>query len=83
MISNRRQNFTPDSFVCQIFIKFGWIVSTLMFIGAFVGPASMGSINYVYNPTHGAIYNAFAPIGWCGLFAWIAFLSHTGNSNGE
>lgn len=42
----------------------------------------MGSIDYVYKPHHGAIYNAFAPIGWCAIFAWIIFLSHTKNTNG-
>ncbi|XP_024941445.1 nose resistant to fluoxetine protein 6 isoform X2 [Cephus cinctus] len=62
-------------------INIGWIVSSLMFIGAFIGPAKMGSIDYIYNPTHAATYNAFAPIGWCALFAWMAFLAHTGNTN--
>ncbi|XP_063973444.1 O-acyltransferase like protein isoform X1 [Diachasmimorpha longicaudata] len=63
-------------------IQLGWALTTLMALGAFFGPAGMGSINYVYNPTHAALYNAFAPIGWCALFAWIAFLSHTGNTRG-
>ncbi|XP_012252676.2 nose resistant to fluoxetine protein 6-like isoform X2 [Athalia rosae] len=76
------RNFPKNYKLNPVFIKAGWVVSTLMFIGAFVGPATMGSINYVYNPTHAAIYNAFSPIGWCILFAWMAFLSHTGNSNG-
>jgi hypothetical protein len=54
-----------------------------MAIGAFFGPAGMGSINYVYNPIHAATYNAFAPIGWCAIFIWVTFLSHTGNTDGE
>ncbi|XP_067206747.1 nose resistant to fluoxetine protein 6-like isoform X2 [Linepithema humile] len=60
----------------------GWTVCTIMFLTAFIGPSKMGSLDYVYNPIHAAIYNAFAPIGWCGLFLWIAIMQHTGNSNG-
>ncbi|KAK0172238.1 hypothetical protein PV328_005583 [Microctonus aethiopoides] len=62
-------------------IKLGWIFSSLATFSAFFGPANMGSIDYVYKPHHGAIYNAFAPIGWCAIFAWIIFLSHTKNTN--
>jgi len=54
-----------------------------MFLAAFIGPSKMGSIDYVYNPIHAAAYNAFAPIGWCGLFLWIAITQHTGSSNGN
>ena len=54
-----------------------------MFFTAFFGPAGMGSINYVYNPMDAATYNAFAPIGWCALFIWVTFLTHTGNTNGQ
>ncbi|TGZ56969.1 nose resistant to fluoxetine protein 6 [Temnothorax longispinosus] len=60
----------------------GWTVCSLMFLAAFLGPSKMGSIDYVYNPIHAATYNAFAPIGWCGLFLWIALTQHTGSSNG-
>ncbi|XP_033228277.1 O-acyltransferase like protein-like [Belonocnema kinseyi] len=60
----------------------GWTVSSLLCLAAFIGPAPMGAIDYIYNPTHAATYNAFAPIGWCALFGWMAFLSHTGNTNG-
>lgn len=49
-----------------------------MFLLAFLGPAAMGSINYVYNEYHAAFYAALGPIGWCGLFSWIVFTSHLG-----
>ncbi|XP_012283860.1 nose resistant to fluoxetine protein 6 [Orussus abietinus] len=60
----------------------GWTLCIVMSLGAFFGPAKMGAIDYVYQPVHAATYNAFAPIGWCALFAWMAFLSHTGNADG-
>ncbi|XP_066603638.1 nose resistant to fluoxetine protein 6 [Prorops nasuta] len=60
----------------------GWVVCSLMALAAFFGPAKMGSIDYIYDPMHAATYNAFAPIGWCALFAWLAVLHHTGNTNG-
>ncbi|KAG7202798.1 hypothetical protein KM043_009961 [Ampulex compressa] len=60
----------------------GWTLCTVMFLAAFIGPATMGSIDYVYNPMHAAMYNAFAPLGWCALFAWVAVMHHTGNTNG-
>ncbi|XP_011304464.1 nose resistant to fluoxetine protein 6 isoform X2 [Fopius arisanus] len=63
-------------------IRLGWTLTSMMALGAFFGPAGMGSINYVYNPIHAATYNAFAPIGWCAFFAWIAFISHTKNTSG-
>jgi hypothetical protein len=52
-----------------------------MFLTAFIGPSKMGCIDYVYNPIHAAIYNAFAPIGWCALFIWMVITQHTGNSD--
>lgn len=52
-------------------------------LAAFFGPAGMGSIHYVHNPMHAALYSAFAPIGWCAIFAWLAFISHTGNGGGK
>lgn len=61
----------------------GWILCTIMFCCAFFGPARMGSIDYIYNPVHAAMYNAFAPIGWCAIFAWATVLYHTGNTNGK
>lgn len=54
-----------------------------MFLAAFLGPSKMGSIDYVYDPIHAAAYNAFAPIGWCGLFLWMAITQHTASSNGN
>lgn len=54
-----------------------------MFLAAFIGPSKMGLIDYVYDPIHAATYNAFAPIGWCGLFLWMAVTQHTGSSNGN
>ncbi|KAG5314333.1 NRF6 protein, partial [Acromyrmex insinuator] len=59
----------------------GWTVCSLMFLAALIGPSKMGSIDYVYDPIHAAAYNAFAPIGWCSLFLWIAITQHTGSSN--
>lgn len=47
-----------------------------MFCCAFFGPAHMGSINYIYNPIDAAMYNAFAPIGWCAIFAWVIVMHH-------
>ncbi|KAF7393950.1 hypothetical protein HZH68_010769 [Vespula germanica] len=61
----------------------GWILCTVMFFGSVFGPAKMGSIDYTYNPMHAATYNAFAPIGWCALFAWIIVVHQTGNTNGK
>ncbi|XP_011502852.1 PREDICTED: nose resistant to fluoxetine protein 6-like [Ceratosolen solmsi marchali] len=73
----------PKSYKLNNTIIFiGWSLCILMAIGAFFGPAGMGSINYVYNPIHAATYNAFAPIGWCAIFIWMTFLSHTGNTDG-
>ncbi|XP_035739061.1 nose resistant to fluoxetine protein 6-like isoform X2 [Vespa mandarinia] len=60
----------------------GWILCTVMFFGSIFGPAKMGTIDYIYNPMHAAAYNAFAPIGWCALFAWIIVIHQTGNTNG-
>ncbi|KAG5323880.1 NRF6 protein, partial [Acromyrmex heyeri] len=59
----------------------GWTMCSLMFLAALIGPSKMGSIDYVYDPIHAAAYNAFAPIGWCSLFLWIAITQHTGSSN--
>lgn len=38
----------------------------------------MGSMNYVYNEYHAAVYAALGPMAWCGLAAWIIFTSHLG-----
>ncbi|XP_034950941.1 nose resistant to fluoxetine protein 6 isoform X2 [Chelonus insularis] len=61
-------------------VKLGWILSSLAALGAFLGPAKMGSLDYVYNPIHAAMYNAFAPIGWCAIFAWMIFVCHTNST---
>ncbi|XP_043498479.1 nose resistant to fluoxetine protein 6-like [Polistes fuscatus] len=60
----------------------GWILCTTMFFASVFAPAKMGSIDYIYNPMHAAMYNAFAPIGWCILFAWVIIMHQTGNTNG-
>ncbi|XP_076165792.1 nose resistant to fluoxetine protein 6 [Ptiloglossa arizonensis] len=60
----------------------GWILCIIMLGCAFLGPAHMGSINYIYNPIHAALYNAFAPIGWCAIFAWVIVMHHSRNTNG-
>ncbi|RLU26672.1 hypothetical protein DMN91_000469 [Ooceraea biroi] len=75
------RNLPKDFKMSTTTLYTGWTVSTVMFLGAFIGPSKMGSIDYVYNPIHAAIYNAFAPIGWCSLFIWMAITEHTGNSN--
>jgi len=67
----------------QTTLYVGWTVCSLMFLAAIIGPSKMGSIDYVYDPIHAAAYNAFAPIGWCSLFLWIAITQHTGSSNGN
>lgn len=38
----------------------------------------MGSIHYVYNEYHAAVYAALGPMAWCGLAGWIIFTSHLG-----
>ncbi|KAI4477806.1 hypothetical protein M0802_014630 [Mischocyttarus mexicanus] len=56
----------------------GWILSTTMFFASTIGPAKMGCIDYIYNPMHAAMYNAFAPIGWLGrTLAWRGFVVTT------
>lgn len=59
-------------------LKIGWWVNTALIFSSFFGPAPMGSINYIYKPSHAAHYAAFAPIAWCSFFAWIIFSSHLG-----
>ncbi|XP_031833767.2 nose resistant to fluoxetine protein 6 isoform X1 [Nomia melanderi] len=61
----------------------GWILCLIMFCGSFFGPAHMGSMDYVYEPLHAAMYNAFAPIGWCAIFGWATILHQTGNTNDQ
>ncbi|XP_043792229.1 nose resistant to fluoxetine protein 6-like [Apis laboriosa] len=75
--------YLPKDFkMNKITLYIGWILCTIMFCCAFFGPAHMGSINYIYNPIDAAMYNAFAPIGWCAIFAWVIVMHHTGNTNG-
>lgn len=62
----------------KVQLVLGWVISTILLIVSFFGPAPMGSINYKYNPTHAAYYAAYAPIGWCCFFAWIIFTSQLG-----
>lgn len=78
-----RTTWCIDDFSLQTVLKIGWFLTIIMAIGAFFGPAPMGSVDYVYNPIHAASYNAFAPIGWCAIFIWMTFLAHTGNTNGK
>lgn len=59
-------------------ITVGWIVTTTLFLIAFLGPAPMGKISYEYNSYHAAMYAAFAPLAWCGLFVWIIILAQNG-----
>ena len=59
------------------------IACHVLFIGnclAFFSPAFMGSIDYVYNPTHAAWYAAISPILWSVGFSWFIFVTHTGHS---
>ncbi|XP_025992851.1 O-acyltransferase like protein [Solenopsis invicta] len=76
------RNIPKDFKLSTTALYTGWIVCSLMFLAAFIGPSKMGSIDYVYNPIHAAIYNAFAPIGWCSLHVWLAIMQYTGSSNG-
>lgn len=55
----------------------------MLVVVTFAWSSRMGSIDYVYNPIDAAIYNAFAPIGWCTFFLWVIAIQHTGNSNGK
>lgn len=59
-------------------IHIGNILALVSFVASFIGPAFMGSIDYIYQPVHAAWYAAFAPILWCFTFAWIIFTSHLG-----
>ncbi|CAL1674854.1 unnamed protein product [Lasius platythorax] len=76
------RNIPKDFKLSATTLYTGWTVCTVMFLAAFLGPSKMGSIDYVYDPIHAATYNAFAPIGWCGLFLWMAITQHTASSNG-
>ncbi|XP_015434936.1 PREDICTED: nose resistant to fluoxetine protein 6-like [Dufourea novaeangliae] len=70
-----------DYKINRVTLYAGWILCIIMFCCAFFGPARMGSIDYIYDPLHAALYNAFAPIGWCALFAWVTIMHHSGNTN--
>lgn len=59
-------------------LRLGWFVAIVCLLASLLGPAPMGDINYTYNPTHAAIYAAFAPIAWCIFFSWVVFVSHNG-----
>ncbi|OAD54557.1 Nose resistant to fluoxetine protein 6 [Eufriesea mexicana] len=76
------RHLPSDYKVSKTVLYTGWITCIIMFCCAFFGPARMGSIDYVYNPIDAAMYNAFAPIGWCAIFAWVTVMHHTGNTNG-
>ncbi|XP_012055335.1 PREDICTED: uncharacterized protein LOC105618403 [Atta cephalotes] len=75
------RNLPKDFKLGTTTLYIGWTVCSLMFLAALIGPSKMGSIDYIYDPIHAAAYNAFAPIGWCSLFLWIAITQHTGSSN--
>ncbi|RZC33579.1 nose resistant to fluoxetine protein 6, partial [Asbolus verrucosus] len=60
-------------------LRAGNTLALLSFSASFFGPAVMGSIDYVYNPTDAAWYAAFAPILWCFSFGWIIFTAHIGH----
>ncbi|KAM7348279.1 drop dead [Cochliomyia hominivorax] len=62
-------------------LRLGWLVAIVCLVASLLGPAPMGDINYKYNPTHAAIYAAFAPIAWCIFFMWVVFVSHNGYKN--
>ncbi|KAG5684658.1 hypothetical protein PVAND_013876 [Polypedilum vanderplanki] len=62
-------------------LRVGWYVSTAALLISFLGPAPMGDITYKFNPTHAAIYAAFAPIAWCFFFGWMIFTSQLGYKN--
>ncbi|XP_020278398.1 nose resistant to fluoxetine protein 6-like [Pseudomyrmex gracilis] len=76
------QNIPKNYKMSKTTLYTGWTVSTLMFLISFVEPSKMGCINYVYDPLHAAMYNAFSPILWCSFFIWVIITQHTGNSNG-
>ncbi|XP_043525105.1 nose resistant to fluoxetine protein 6-like [Frieseomelitta varia] len=75
------RHLPKDYKINKVVLYTGWILCTIMCCCAFFGPAGMGSINYIYNPIDAAMYNAFAPIGWCAIFAWATVMYHTGNTN--
>lgn len=85
-LENNINKIKSNNFFATIFqttLYTGWTVSTMLFLAAFIGPSKMGSIDYKYNPIHAAVYNAFAPIGWCAFFLWVILVQHTNNSNGK
>ncbi|XP_017782884.1 PREDICTED: nose resistant to fluoxetine protein 6-like [Nicrophorus vespilloides] len=59
-------------------LQFGNVLAIISFVTSFIGPAFMGSINYIYDPVHAAWYASFAPILWCFSFAWIIFTHQNG-----
>lgn len=59
-------------------LNLGWILSSVAIIMTLLLSSAMSTVGYKYDPTHAAIYAAFAPIPWCLFFAWIIFTSQTG-----
>ncbi|EFN89881.1 O-acyltransferase like protein [Harpegnathos saltator] len=76
------RNLPKDFKMSSTTLYAGWTVSTVLVVMIFAWASKMGLIDYVYNPIDAAIYNAFAPIGWCTFFLWVIVTQHTGNSNG-
>lgn len=56
----------------------GWSVCILSYLTVIAGSISMTGMDYKYNPTHAALFAAFAPILWCFHSVWIIFVSHLG-----
>nr|XP_018902033.1 PREDICTED: nose resistant to fluoxetine protein 6-like [Bemisia tabaci] len=63
----------------QSHLSLGWLIALCMLYYSLASPSKMGDQSYVYDRWDAANYAAFAPITWCLYFAWIIFISHTGN----
>ncbi|XP_014475148.1 PREDICTED: nose resistant to fluoxetine protein 6 [Dinoponera quadriceps] len=76
------RNLPKDFKMSSATLYTGWTVSTMLVVVTFAWSSRMGLIDYAYNPIDAAIYNAFAPIGWCIFFLWVIVTHHTSNSSG-
>ncbi|XP_030765294.1 nose resistant to fluoxetine protein 6-like [Sitophilus oryzae] len=59
-------------------LRMGNTIALFSFLLSYLGPSFMGNIDYVYNPTHAALYAAVSPILWVGSFCWVIFTTQLG-----
>lgn len=56
-----------------------WFIATVCGLLAVFGPYQLSSMNYVYNNTHLAIFNAAAPILWSIFVLWAILATDNGH----